>query len=231
MWDGMPPEFLDALSRRKVIRHLKRGTYLFHQGDECDAVFRLLSGVLLLRKGDQDGHSLVVRMVRPGATLGYRALVRTEPHSVSAHCATDVVVCQIPARTARWAFEQNRALERDFAANMVRDIDRSENQALNMLTLCVRDRVLVLLHQMAEHFGRREGDGLRIETPISKSDMASMLGIARESMSRCIRLIEEQGIAEFHGDGVYAPSFGHFQSVVQDILGQDADTGGCSTIL
>lgn len=222
MWDGMPAEFMDELARRKAVRTLKKGSYLFHQGYECQAVFRLLSGVLLLRKGDHEGHSLVVRMVRPGATLGYRALVRNEAHSVSAHCATDVVVCQIPTRAARWAFEQNRALEREFAANMVRDIDRSENQALNMLTLCVRDRVLVLLHQLAEHFGRREGDGLRIEAPLSKSDMAAMLGIARESMSRCIRLIEEQEILEFRSDGIIAPSFELFQATIAAILGHGA---------
>ncbi|MGE5515962.1 MAG: Crp/Fnr family transcriptional regulator [Bacteroidota bacterium] len=220
IWDGMSAEFMEGLARRKAVRTLKRGSYLFHQGYECEAVFRLLSGVLLLRKGDHEGHSLVVRMVRPGATLGYRALVRNEVHSVSAHCATDVVVCQIPARAARWAFDNNRALEREFASNMVRDIDRSENQALNMLTLCVRDRVLVLVHQLAEYFGRHDGDALRIEAPLSKSDMAAMLGIARESMSRCIRLIEEQQILEFSGDGITAPSFALFQSTVAAILGQ-----------
>lgn len=220
VWTDMPPEFMATLAERKTVRKLKRGTYLFHQGDGCDAVYRLLSGVLLLRKGDHDGNSLVVRMVRPGSTLGYRALVRAEPHSVSAHCATDVVVCHIPARAARWAFEQNRALERDFAAGMVREIDRMEDQALNMLTLCVRDRVLVLLHQMAEYFGHAEGEALRIATPISKSDMAAMLGIARESMSRCIRLIEEQGLLEFHSDGVFAPSRDRFMETVAAILGE-----------
>lgn len=220
VWSDMPADFMTSLAERKTVRKLKRGSYLFHQGDPCDAVFRLLSGVLLLRKGDHDGNSLVVRMVRPGSTLGYRALVRGEVHSVSAHCATEVVVCHIPARAARWAFEQNRALERDFVANLVRDIDQIEDQALNMLTLCVRDRVLVLLHQMAEHFGRDEGEALCIDTPVSKSDMAAMLGIARESMSRCIRLIEEQGLLRFHHDGVVAPCRKRFQAAVDAILGE-----------
>lgn len=225
VWDDAPADVAAILSARKSFRTLKKGSYLFHQGGECDAIYRLLSGVLLLRKGDHDGNSLVVRMVRPGATMGYRALVRGEPHAVSAHCATDITICNIPAHAARWAFEQNRALERDFAADMVRDIDRSENQALNMLSLCVRDRVLVLLHQMAEHFGERDGDGLRIRPPVSKSDMAAMLGIARESMSRCIRAVEEQGLVTFDHDGVYAPSFDRFHASVVEILGRAGGAG------
>ena len=225
VWDNIQPDVAATLTTRKSIRTLKKGSYLFHQGGECDAIFRLLSGVLLLRKGDHEGNSLVVRMVRPGAAMGYRALVRGEPHAVSAHCATDVTVCHIPAHAARWAFEQNRALERDFAADMVRDIDRSENQALNMLSLCVRDRVLVLLHQMAEHFGEREGDGLRIRPPVSKSDMAAMLGIARESMSRCIRAVEEQDLLEFHNEGVFAPSYERFLATVAEILDRAGGAG------
>lgn len=230
IWAGTSPEFLATLSARKSIRVFRKGSYLFHQGDECEAVSRLLSGVLLLRKGDHEGNSLVVRMLRPGATVGYRALVRDEIHTVSAHCATEVTVCQIPARVARWAFEQNRALERDFAAAMARDIDLAENQALNMLNLCVRDRVLVLLHQMAEHFGHAEGECLRIEPPVNKSDMAAMLGIARESMSRCIRLIEEQELLRFDSDGVLAPSAARFQAVVGEILAQ-AGGGAHAAIL
>jgi CRP/FNR family transcriptional regulator len=219
VWENMPPDFMLALAGRKTVRKLGRGDYLFHQGDACGAVFRLLSGVLLLRKGDRDGHSVVIRMMRPGSTLGYRALVRGEPHTVSAHCVTDVVVCHIPAQAARWAFEQNRALEREFAADMVRNIDCVEDQALQMLTLCVRDRVLVLLHQMAGHFGRRDGDGMYIKTPVSKSDMAAMLGIARESMSRSIRRIENEGLLEFHPDGVSVPSVDRFDESVAAILG------------
>lgn len=225
VWDDVPAEVAGTLTARKSIRTLRKGSHLFHQGSECDAIYRLLSGVLLLRKGDHDGNSLVVRMVRPGATMGYRALVRGEVHAVSAHCASDVTVCTIPAHAARWAFERNRALERDFAADMMRDIDRSENQALNMLSLCVRDRLLVLLHQMAEHFGEADGDGLRIRPPVSKSDMAAMLGIARESMSRCIRVVEEQGLLAFDHDGVFAPSHARFAACVAEILGRAGSDG------
>lgn len=219
-WDEVSSQVLTKLAERKTIRKVKKGSYLFHQGGSCEAVFRLLSGVVLLRKGDHDGNSLVVQMVRRGSTIGYRAFIRDEPHAVSAFCATDAVICHIPARVARWAFERHRVLERSFATNLAQDLDQTENQILNILALSVRDRVLVLLHQMAEEFGSREGDGLRIATPLLRSDMAAMLGIARESMSRCIRSMEEDGIVYFARDGIYAPSFERFQAANAAIRGR-----------
>ncbi|MEW5726909.1 MAG: Crp/Fnr family transcriptional regulator [Pseudomonadota bacterium] len=228
-WDGMPGELLTKLAERKTIRRLARGEHLFHQGGRCDALFRVLSGVVMLQKGDREGNALIVQMVRKGATIGYRAFVRDEPHEVSAFCATDVVVCHIPAHLARWAFQQNRELERGFATHLARELDQTENQILNILALTVRDRVLVLLDQMAEEFGTPVGDGLRIETPILRTDMAAMLGIARETMSRCIRLIESEGLLRFDRVSVHAPSAARFHEAIAAIRGTQTaatpDTG------
>ncbi|MGE5548530.1 MAG: Crp/Fnr family transcriptional regulator [Solirubrobacterales bacterium] len=216
-WDEVPSPVLETLAQRKTIRTIPKGSFLFHQGGACEALYRLLSGVVLLKKGDHDGNSLVVQMVRKGATIGYRAFLRNEAHCVSAYCATDVVVCHIPSRVARWAFEQNHRLEQAFAANLASDLDQTENQILNILGLTVRDRVLVLLAQMAEEFGSRDGDGMRIETPLLRTDMAAMLGIARESMSRCIRAVEEEGLLEFRRESVYAPSWERFEAAIAAI--------------
>lgn len=218
-WDGVSPLVASQLAERKTIRTVRRGIHLFHQGGQCDALYRVLSGVVLLQKGDHDGNSLIVQMVNKGSTIGYRAFLRDAPHEVSAFCATDAVVCHIPAYLARWAFDQHRDLERRFAANLASDLDQTENQILNILALTVRDRVLVLLDQMAEEFGVREGDGLRIATPLLRTDMAAMLGIARESMSRCIRSIEREGLLKFTRSSVYAPSFERFRAAIAAIRG------------
>lgn len=218
-WEGIPVEVRDKLAERKSIRRIAKGGHLFHQGGRCDALYRLVSGVILLRKTDQDGNSLVVRMANASSTLGYRAFIREEPHAVSAYCATDVVVCHIPAHTARWAFEQSRPLQMQFAANMANDLDQTENHVLNILALTVRDRVLALIDEMARDFGRPEGNGLRIAMPILRSDMAAMLGIARESMSRCIRALEEDGLVLFERNSVFAPSLARFNAVLAEIQG------------
>lgn len=205
-WDDVPDGVVQGLNSRKTIRKLPKGTVLFHEGDPVTALFRLLSGVVLLRKGDRDGNSVVTRMVTPYATLGFRAFAARDCHSVAAHCATDTVVCCIPADAAELAFANNRPLERAFALHVAHELAYAEDAVLAQMRLAVRDRLLLLLAQMAERFGQAQADGsVLVDMPILRSDVAAMAGIARETFSRCMRKIETDGLLRFHGSRLRIP--------------------------
>lgn len=205
-WDEVPDGVVRNLNSRKTIRKLPKGTVLFHEGDAVTLLYRLLSGVVLLRKGDHDGNSVVTRMVTPYATLGFRAFAAGDCHSVAAHCATDVAVCCIPADAADLAFANNRTLERVFALHVAHELSYAEDAVLAQMRLSVRDRLLLLLAQMAERFGEADaGDGLNVVLPVLRSDIAAMAGIARETFSRCLRKIEAEGLLHFEGGTMKVP--------------------------
>lgn len=205
-WDVVPEAVLRSLNSRKTVRQMDKGTVLFHEGDTVATLFRLLSGVVLLRKSDRDGNSVVTRMVTPYATLGFRAFAAHDVHSVSAHCATDAVVCCIPADAAELAFAANRSLERTFALHVAHELAYAEDAVLAQMRLSVRERLLLLLAQMADRFGQDQPDGSRlVRLPILRSDIAAMAGIARETFSRSVRKIEAEGLLYFEGNTAHIP--------------------------
>lgn len=205
-WDRAPEAVARTLDSRKTIRPLDKGAVLFHEGDGVTALFRLLSGVVVLRKGDHDGNSVITRLVTPTATLGFRAFAARSTHSVTAICATDCVVCRIPADAAELAFCGNRPLERAFALHVAHELTYAEDAVLAQMRLSVRDRLILLLAQLADSFGRaRDDGGLDVALPILRSDIAAMAGIARETFSRVLRGIEADGLLRFHGSVVHIP--------------------------
>ncbi|HTH15658.1 MAG TPA: Crp/Fnr family transcriptional regulator [Magnetospirillum sp.] len=217
-WAQVPDSVVRTLNARKIVRTVPKGTVLFHEGDSVTTLFRLLSGVVLLRKGDHDGNSVVTRMVTPNATLGFRAFAARDGHSVSAHCATECLVCCIPADTAEMAFASNRALERAFAVHVAQELAYAEDAVLAQMRLSVSERLLLLLGQMAECFGTRQPDGtLLVQMPILRSDIAAMAGIARETFSRVIRKIEADGLLTFHGSKVHIPDADAFARTIKAI--------------
>lgn len=205
-WDKAPEGTARTLDSRKTIRPLDKGAVLFHEGDGVTALFRLLSGVVVLRKGDHDGNSVITRLVTPTATLGFRAFAARSAHSVTALCATDCVVCRIPADAAELAFCGNRSLERAFALHVAHELTYAEDAVLAQMRLSVRDRLILLLAQLAQGFGTMRPDGgLDIALPILRSDIAAMAGIARETFSRVLRGIEADGLLRFEGSTVHVP--------------------------
>lgn len=206
-WCDVPPAIAETLNSRKCIRTVPKGTFLFHEGDEVEMLFRLLSGLVLLRKGDGLGNSVVTRMLTPRATIGFRTFFDGRTHHVSGHCATDVVVCCIPAAIADLVFLHNRALERVFARHVAHDLSHAEAQVMNAASLSVRERILLMVDDLARALEtRREGGRLVVPLPVTRTDFASMAGIARETLSRAIRALETEGMALFARDHVIIPN-------------------------
>lgn len=205
-WCDVPPAIAESLNSRKCIRTVPKGTFLFHEGDEVETLYRLLSGLVLLRKGDDLGNSVVTRMLTPRATIGFRTFFDGRTHHVSGQCATEVVVCCIPAGIADMVFLHNRALERVFAGHVAHDLSHAEAQFMNAASLSVRERILLMIDDLARALEtRREGGGLVVPLPVTRTDFAAMAGIARETLSRAIRALEAEGMAVFARDHLVLP--------------------------
>lgn len=217
-WDGVPPPVLSALSSRKTIRAFAKGSIIFHDGDAVSALYRLLSGVVLLRKGNHDGNSIVTRMVVPTATFGFGAFIARECHSVTAQCATDVSLCCIPADVAELAFANNRSLERVFAQHVAHELDYAEDALLAQAGLSVHQRLLLLFEQFALRFGAATPDGTwQAEIPLLRGDMAALLGIARESFSRGLARIVGEGLLTFDGRTIRVPAIDRLRHEAEEI--------------
>ncbi len=67
-----------------------------------------------------------------------------------------------------------------------------------------------------KHYGTVSRDGMvKLVLPLSRIDLAAMVGARPESISRTIRKIEEDGIAEFSGRMVTIPEIGRLHEEIE----------------
>lgn len=187
-----------ALEDAKSVARQPRRSWLFHQGDEVQALYALIEGAVVVSRSDGHGEPVAVHLVTPGMTLGFRGLMEGGCHKVSAQCATACVVCTIPVAAAEAALADNRALEGVFFHHLADELQHCQDRMLQMTALGVRDRMVLLLGQLARHFSSPvEGGGLLIATPISRADMGALAGMTPETVSRCIRTVQSENLAHF----------------------------------
>ncbi|MBR9972343.1 Crp/Fnr family transcriptional regulator [Magnetospirillum sulfuroxidans] len=200
------------LNRRKCIRQLARGEVLFHQGDVVSSLYRLLDGIVLMRQVDSGGTVVTPHMACAGATIGFRAFVDGGVHGVSAVCATDVVLCRIPADVAAQAFSGSHPLERAFARHVAAELSETEDFVLAMTSRPVRDRLLLVFARLYRQFGCHGENGVcRLPLPLLRSDIAGLAGIARETFSRAMHALEEEGLVRLEGDCAVFPDIVSFR--------------------
>jgi len=109
--------------------------------------------------------------------------------------------------------EANRALEGVFFHHMADELAAAQDRMLRMASLGVRDRLVLLLGQMAAPFGRTLADGgLLIATPVSRTDMGALAGMTPETLSRCIRTLEAEGLAYFTRRHILVPDPARFHA-------------------
>lgn len=213
-WAGVE-DVADRLQAVRTIATYPRGTWLYRQGDAAGHLFALIEGAVVISRDDGHGAAMAVHLVTPGTTLGFRGLLDGGRHAVSAQCTTRAVVCSFPLDAAREAMDASRALEGVFFHHLTDELATLQERMLRMATLTVRDRLVLLVGQMAQAFGRPvSGDGLLVSTPVSRAEMAALAGMTPESVSRCIRVLEAERLAHFTRRHILIPDHARFHAEV-----------------
>ena len=74
----------DFLESESVGVEYPRGTVLFREGDQCDAIFVVCSGKIKVSVSSREGRTMILRIADAGDVLGMSAALGNEPFEVTA---------------------------------------------------------------------------------------------------------------------------------------------------
>lgn len=154
----------------------------------------MLKGLMIRQVAVADRHC--GELVGPGAVLrpwddfGQNAPL---PFEVSWRVIQDTQLARLDRRflatIVHWP-----ALIESFTA---RAAERAHTLAFNVAIHCLRHvhlRLLVLLWNLADRFGRVTPEGTHVPLPLSHSDLAELVGAARPSVSVALKQLLDQGL-------------------------------------
>jgi len=206
-WCVLPDDEVQMLENGRHMKVYGPGEMLFHEGDPCNGVYCIETGLVGIRKSDAEGNSVLLQLISPGDTVGYRAMLADEDFSASAEVLEPSRICRLDKGTVRSLLEKNPALGLRYLKKVSANLDEAEEKILHSATLSVRARFAHLLMVLLDRYGAATEDQQAVfELPLSRHDMASMIGTTPESMSRTIKKMESDNIALFDGRTVTIPS-------------------------
>ncbi len=202
----MAPAELDRIGAIRKRREYGAGEVIFEAGDDNRGIYCVSVGTVGVRRMDENGNSVLLSLAYPGDTLGYRSFLGGSAHRTSAEALGPAAVCMIDGAILRELFADNPALAAQFLRRAARELEDAHDSLFHNATLSNRARLAQLLVHMMKRHGRDEPDGSRvIELPVSRRDLASMVGARHETVSRIMSRLEEDGIAKFSGRQVRVP--------------------------
>lgn len=197
-WRNVPPGVGAELAEVRRLRRYVRKQEIFGQGDSNDGLYRLRSGVVALSVVDVMGNLISVGVLTSGDIFGYRSLIGNEPHAVTATAYSPTEICHVPRRTAMALVEGNAEIRRMLSQRLAKDVRRANECYLRATSLPVRERLIQFLFSLGKTTAVHEEDGrVRVPVPLKRADIAAVIGIVPETMSRTTRRLEQEGYLVF----------------------------------
>lgn len=184
-------------------REIAAGEVVFEQGSRNRAVLCVSKGLIALRSHNPDGSSTLMRLAYPGEIIGFRSFLSGSDHQTEARALIPSRVCTVTRLSAENLMRNHPAILERLMVRAVAEIDRSHARIIAAATTSNKDRLARLLAWLMARHGTHEGPEMRMQLPMTRSDLADLIGVQRETMSRLIKRLEEDGEFRFSGREVW----------------------------
>lgn len=196
LFDGLEPPALDRILSMAVSRRYSAGTAVFEQGQIAEHFFVLLHGRLVVTRVDAQGQQSVVRVVNPGDLFGIARALRRPDYPGTATAATESIALMWPMANWDNLLKSYPGLAVRAMQIMGQRLQEAHERVHELSTEEVERRVAHMVLRLAHQSGRQEAEGIRIDFPISKEDIAEMTGTTLHTVSRILSAWQSAGLVE-----------------------------------
>ncbi len=171
------------------------------EGEDSVLVANVIDGVLKLSTNTEDGREQIVGVVYPSDFIG-RPFGGTTGHGVTA--LTDATVCVFARRDFDAFARQHPALEHRLLERTLGELDRTRRWMLLLGRKSASEKLASFLLEMVERLGPKGcaahagpgGSGPLVDLPFSRQQIADVLGLTIETVSRQFTRLKNEGIID-----------------------------------
>lgn len=196
----MPPPKLDDDS---IVAHFSDGFPMSFSKDEViiqgheapEGVYLIKEGFVKAYSISRDGHTnlLLIHKVGEFVPLPW-ALDGAHTTGMFYEAMTDVEVLRTGKDNLRATLGKNSWLSREILNQTVNIISIYTQRIQTLEYRTARERVIAELIYLAERFGEKHGGEVLINAPITHQDIADSINMTRETASRTLELLFEEGL-------------------------------------
>ena len=178
---------------------LAAGESLIWEGEDSVLVANVIEGVLKLSTGTEDGREQIVGVVYPSDFIG-RPFGSTSGHGVTA--LTEAKVCVFSRRDFDAFAREHPALEHKLLQRTLGELDRTRRWMLLLGRKSAGERVASFIVEMSERLveqgcqGSHEEPLARFTLPFSRQQVADVLGLTIETVSRQFTRLKSAGLID-----------------------------------
>lgn len=193
VFQDLTRDALDDVLAEARPRRLLKGNVVYEQGGNSNTFFILLDGRVKIVQIGTDGDQTIVRFMGPGDFFGCAAALDRPEYPCSATAVVDSVALVWDAGAMRALLARHPALALSTLRMMGGRLQEAHSRLRELSTERVERRIARAVMRLVRQAGRNVEDGVRIEFPIGRQDIAEMTGTTLHTVSRVLSGWEQLG--------------------------------------
>jgi CRP-like cAMP-binding protein len=197
MTTAAPFEAWGSLLDSSASERVRPGTELLSQGFRAESVVAMASGLVKLLRGYEDGRHAIVGLRKGPCLIGVAGALLGAPQLLSAVAITEGEVSRVKSATFLRLIKEDRELSWFVHLEQARELQQEAEHAAKLACLSARERLRSFLAFLETEFARH--DGTDPVLPLRDWEIAELLGITRQYLSRFMREAEHEGLLKRRG--------------------------------
>ncbi|UTW61343.1 Crp/Fnr family transcriptional regulator [bacterium SCSIO 12741] len=187
------------LARNKTCTIYKKNQVIFHEGTRPLGVFCINSGKVKIYKTGSEGKDQIIRIMKGGDLMGYRAMLSEEPYPVSAETLEETSICFVPKSDFLDVLKEDSELNANLLRSMSKEMGLMADSITNLAQKPVRERLAGALLMLQETYSKDTDDHDPIEINLTREDLANIVGTATETLIRLLHDFKAENLIETQG--------------------------------
>jgi len=179
-----------------IEKHFGKDDYIFFEGNPFSWLGVVLEGRVKMIKHSENGKDVVLDMISSGGMLGELAAFNGEPYPATAQAMEPTVVASIQRDDYLRLLKQYPALALGVIEELGRRLREAQEMIKSMAVERVERRIARILLKLAATTGSSSEEGIVIELPLTRQDIAEMVGTTVETPIRTMSKFRKKGLVQ-----------------------------------
>ena len=194
LFQNVSPEVFEQAFTLGLPRSIEEGGFFFMQGDPATHAYVLITGRVKMLQITPNGQQITLRMMTPGQTYGGIALLNPQAgYPATAQSVENSTAWAWDTANLRKLAEKETAISLNTMQLMHGYITELQERQKALITERVEQRIARILLKLASEAGKKVDEGVLIDMPLTRQDVAEMSGTTLYTVSRTMSEWERNG--------------------------------------
>ncbi|NSB14372.1 Crp/Fnr family transcriptional regulator [Clostridium beijerinckii] len=199
IFENLNKEELVEIVNKIDHKEFSKGDVIFTEGNIANTLYFINEGKIKLYKYTKDGKEQILHILSEGDFFGELELIKPSKYGFNSKAIEDAKICTLTKEEMKDIMMKNAEIGIKVLETVGERLSKVENLVQNLATNDVDSRMAYLIIELMEKYGKNVDGNISVKLPISREDMASFIGVTRETISRKLKKLEDENLIKIIG--------------------------------